>query len=129
MELAAWWRSCAAYAPNRRGFIRLRSACAAAPAARDRPRSHPLDDVEAVAVRVAEREHRRDARVAQDLRVHVRAGGLQRGMVCLGVGGVEPDAGIDPRRRLAERREGDRRAAADRADLHPALTGSEWRVN
>src|ERR1700736_1861157 len=91
-----------------------------------RPGSASLDDVERVAFRVAEREHRRDSGPPQYLRVHVDATIAQVRMVGLGVPGREADAGVGPDgltgRPRSERYRGHRPRWGD---FDPTLTRAE----
>ena len=94
---------------------------------RDRPSRlrRGLDDDQRVSVRVAQPEHRRHgAAPTGDLVVDVDAGGLQRGVVCVDVRGVEADAGLAAAGVLARRGRGerDRRRGSRQGDLDPALS-------
>src|SRR2546421_2405051 len=87
-------------------------------------RSALLDDEQAVAVRVAEEEHRgHGISHAHDLRIHVDAPGLQICMDGIDVVGVEADASLDARRlAFARRNQRDRGRRPARCHLDPAVT-------
>src|ERR1700683_5566202 len=79
-----------------------------------------LDDLHAVAVGVAEPEHRRNTRPPQHL-VHVHAAGPQVRVQGFGVRGHEPDPGLHASGQVVARADQrDRRRLARRGDLDPA---------
>ena len=97
-------------------------------APRWRASSALLDNLEAVAVLVAEGEHGRHAIPMQDL-VRVDAAGVQVGMEGIGVWCGEPDAGLDARwHALVGENECDRRFRPRWRDLDPALALAEGDV-
>jgi hypothetical protein len=88
-----------------------------------------FDDPERVAVRIAEREHRRHALPHPDeLRVGVDAAPQKGGVVGLGVGRREADLGSRRARRPA-RDEGDRGLGAGWSDFDPAAAVAERAVD
>src|ERR1700722_6837394 len=90
--------------------------------------SCPLDDLEAVAGRVAEGEHRRRPRPAQHV-ARIDAVRAELSVDCIGIRRSQPDAGLDTGGQAPLRpEERARRCGVGRGHFDPASSATHWHV-